>query len=402
MRILYIVGDPSINLADNAGYTRHITECVHAMEELGHDVRLLMSGGEKTSGQKATFRKVKKFIPSFASAMLKDATRIMYDVRFRDRIERTLQEYQPDFIYNRHALFHTAGMIAGKKLGIPTILEVNARIVSEAQRYFRVGLKAIANRSERVAFAAAGAIIVVSTQLRDELIKTGVPAKKVHVNPNGVNPEQFRPSIDCSSVEKKYRLDGRLVIGFVGSLATWLGVPNLLEAAYVICQKRPDVVFLVVGWGDEYEYLRKKIKEYQIEDKFLLVGAISHEEVPVYVAAMDIATAPYSRKEHTYNSSIKLFEYMAAGKAIIVSNLGQMGEVIDDGNTGLLVETGSVADLTEKLLFLIERPELRKEMGAKAREIVLENYTWQRNAERIIALYRELCAGNKVESTCLQ
>lgn len=390
MRILYVIGDPAIRLSNNVGHSRHVIECARALEQLGNEVCVLTSGGEGAGEQKKAFGKARRFTPPFIANILRDAAKLMYDGHFDGSIEKAIHTFEPALIYDRHSLFHRAGVRAGRKFGIPVILEVNACLVKEAERYVGIGLRLLAGKCETYALQESSAITVVSTQLRDELVELGIQAERITVNPNGVDPEQFNPRIDPTPVRRKYGLDGRSVIGFVGLLTSWLGISNLLESARVICDQRPDVTFLIAGSGDEYDLLRGKVREYGLGDRFILAGRVPHEEIPMYVNAMDIATAPYSCKEHTHGSSIKLFEYMAAGRAIVVSKLGQMGEVIDHGVTGMLVEVGNVQDLTEKLLYLLDRPDLRRELGVRAREAVLSEYTWHRNAERILSAYERV------------
>lgn len=393
MKILYIVGDPSISLYESGGHIRHIKSCVEALGKLGHEVRVLTSGGgEKSGEQRKAFGRLKRFMPSFASNVLKDVARLSYDRKFGDRIEREARDFQPDFIYNRHAIFHTAGVLSGKRIGIPTILEVNALIAQEADRYFGVGLKSLADKMEREAFDKSTAIMVVSAKLKDELVAYGVPADKVNVNPNGADPEKFSPSVDASAVRKKYGLEGKTVVGFLGSLVPWHGVPNLIEAARVICPKHPDVRFMIVGNWTETDPSVKKVSEYGLTDKIVFTGAVPLDEAPVHINAMDIATAPYADPTQVYGSSTKFYEYMASERAIIASRLGQMEDVVQDGVSGMLVKPGDTEDLTKALLHLVERPELRKEMGKRARQTMLENYTWKRNAERVEDTYHRVQA----------
>lgn len=390
---MYIVGDPSINLSESGGHIRHIKECVHALEQLGHEVRVLTSGGgEGSVDQKKAFASAKRLMPRFASKLLKEVALLTYDKRFVTRIRQNVMDFRPEFIYNRHALFHRSGVTCGKQLGIPVILEVNALITHEADKYFGIGLKSLASRYEREAFNLATVLVVVSAKLKDELIEYGVPGEKISVNPNGADPDKFKPSVDASAVRRKYALEGKTVVGFLGSLVPWHGVPNLVEAARVICPKYPDVRFMIVGNWTETDPSVRRAAEYGLTDKMVFTGAVPLDEAPVYINAMDIATAPYADPTQVYGSSTKFYEYMACERAIIASRLGQMADVIEDGVSGMLVKAGDTEDLTNKLLYLIERPELRKEMGARARQAMLENYTWKRNAERIIGLYQEIRA----------
>lgn len=391
MKILYVVGDPTMRLSDNTGYARHMRECINALESLGSEVQVLTSGDEKsTVAQKKAFGKAKQLMPAWASNIIKDVARITYDARFAGRIEAAVRQFSPDIIYDRHALFHRSGVRTGNRLGVPTILEVNAIIAQEADRYFGLGLKSLAMAYERDTVRMASAIMVVNARLTDELVKLGVPREKVHVNPNGADPDRFNPSVDASAVRAKYGLEGYTVIGFLGSMVPWHGVPNVIEAAKIICPRYPQVKFLIVGDWTRDRSAIEKVHEYGIEDRVVFAGAVPLDDAPYFINAMDIATAPYADPTQVYGSSTKFYEYMAAGRAIVASNVAQMGDVIEDGVTGLLVVPGDSNDLAEKLMYLLDNPDLRCEMGRRAREVAVANHTWRQNAERILQVCQQL------------
>lgn len=391
MRILYTVGDPEFSLSDSAGYTRHILQCVRALGELGHEVRILTSCSDEGVGQqKQAFGRIKRFMPSAVLAVAKDVRRLMYDSRFETEIEEAVKDFRPDVIYDRLALFHRSAVRTGNRLGIPVILEVNALIAREMNQYYRLGLSSLASRIEKEVYRQTTAIAVVSTQLKRDLVEYGISPDVIFVNPNGVDPHEFNPAVDALAVRQRFDLEGKQVIGFLGSLAPWHGVDKLLDAAQTVCQEKPDARFLIVGSGSQSEYLQQRTRQSGIEDKVVFAGAASHDEVPRYVNAMDIATAPYPHMDRFYFSPIKIFEYMSAERAIVASRLGQIGEVIEDGVTGMLFKAGNVRELADVLIRLLDQPHLRASLGSQARRTVLAKYTWLQNAERIVEAYHRL------------
>ena len=117
--------------------------------------------------------------------------------------------------------------------------------------------------------------------------------------------------------------------------------------------------------------------------------------MPDYLAAADVLIAPYKLKKGFekvgfYNSPVKLFEYMAMGKPIITSNIGQISEIIEHGETGLLIEPGNYKEFASGILKLVENPQLRDKLGFNARAEFERNYTWEMNAMKVIAVYEEL------------
>lgn len=112
-------------------------------------------------------------------------------------------------------------------------------------------------------------------------------------------------------------------------------------------------------------------------------GKVAHKDVPQYLAAMDVTVAPYPALDEFYYSPIKLFEYMAAGRAVVASRVGQVAEVLVDGDTGLLYEPGDRADLLHCLQKIRKDPALCGQLGKRA-SAACSDHTWIRNAEKVI------------------
>ena len=122
-------------------------------------------------------------------------------------------------------------------------------------------------------------------------------------------------------------------------------------------------------------------------------GAVAHERVPALLDACDILVSPHVPLDagaEFFGSPTKLFEYMAMGKGIVASRLGQIGEVLEHEETALLVDPGNVAQLTGAILRLTSSAELRHRVGAAARRTAVERYTWKHNAQRVLDAYHAL------------
>ncbi len=154
-------------------------------------------------------------------------------------------------------------------------------------------------------------------------------------------------------------------------------LPELLRA-------NPQLRFFFAG-GDQQDLgadLRMQLAGF--EDRVVFTGPFPFEQAPEYLAAMDIALSLVPDIRPFNNSLVKLFEYMAAGKAIICTAIGQQAELIDDGVNGLLVAPGDAMGLKAKVQTLIEQPALRRQLGDQARASLLANCTWTHNAQRIL------------------
>ena len=124
-----------------------------------------------------------------------------------------------------------------------------------------------------------------------------------------------------------------------------------------------------------------------------MLGAVEHDRVPPLLDACDVLVSPHVPLEDGspfFGSPTKLFEYMAMGKGIVASRLGQIGEVLENETNALLVEPGNVVELAGAIERLADSPELRERLGAAAREAAVERHTWKHNAQRVIDGYRDL------------
>ncbi len=231
------------------------------------------------------------------------------------------------------------------------------------------------------------AIVVVSNSLRDYLLRSGIPASKIHVVPNAANPRTFDPHIDGNSIRRKWGIDNKVVVGFVGGFSSWHGMDVLLAAASDIIKKVQNIHFLLVGEGKMRKPLEKFARDNCLSEYVTFTGNVLYEEVPNYVAAMDITVMPCS---NTYGSPIKVFEYMAMGKPVIAPKLGPVEEIIVHGREGLLINPEIKDELEETILCLCSDEALRNKMGMNGRRAILRHYTWVKNAERVVGIFSSL------------
>ena len=146
---------------------------------------------------------------------------------------------------------------------------------------------------------------------------------------------------------------------------------------------------MIVGNGREHSEISEFIEKNGLSERFTLTGGVSHLDIPWYIASMDLAIAPYSYKEPFHGSAMKIFEYMAMAKPVIASAQGQIKDLIQNGENGLLIEPDDASGLAQAILRLKRDKNMMIDMGLKARATV-ENYTWESNARKILAIYRQI------------
>ena len=330
--------------------------------------------------------------PSDDFSDFRELPALAFTDRFTNEAESSLVGKELALLYQRYSVGNFAGVKLARAHAVPLVLEYNGSEVWVGRNWGkRLKYEALTERIERLNLLAADVVVVVSRVLEQELHERGVEPEKILVNPNGVDPERYSPSSDGSQIRRRYGLDGKLVIGFIGTFGAWHGAEVLAEAFARLLAERPEMRarlrLLLVGDGPHMPRVREVLKALDATKETVLTGLVPQEEGPAHLAACDVLVAPHVPNPdgtRFFGSPTKLFEYMAMGKGIVASALEQIGEVLEHGRTAWLVRPADTAALREGLRALIDAPELRTELGRAARRQVAARYTWREHTRRII------------------
>ena len=365
------------------GSFSHTLGFLSGLQKIGHQC-CVVSSGDLPLDPSVPFYKVPY---SQLYRNLPEVLSIAYNRTLIPAASRIIERERPDFLYHRHSEFNYSSAVLASKFGLPLILECNGSEVWIKKHWGRVFFERILRRAEEIQFTVADAITVVSEVMKSDLIRLGVHEKKILVNPNGVDPDRFRPDINGTEIRTRYGLEGKIVAGFVGTFGAWHGVEVLARAIKPTVHKNKNVHFLIVGDGALRSEVERIIREDNVENSVTLTGSIFHEEIPGYLAACDMLLSPHVHNADGtpfFGSPTKLFEYMAMAKPVIACSVGQIGEVIRDGINGLVMRERDHNDLAEKILMLSTDTALCEKFGAAARNTVVRNYTWEQNARRVV------------------
>ncbi|MCK4401841.1 glycosyltransferase family 4 protein [bacterium] len=381
MKIAYLCEDIQIPIMGVKGASIHVREVVNALIKLNHEV-FVITTNKGTENHRNGQYAIHEVSPFTSKKLGSDLRMILTSRNFYKKANILFNNAKPDLIYERYELYGSAGMKLAQKFNIPFMLEVNAALLLGPKR--RLNFRPLARYVENNIFKSAGAIIITTDDLRDYVIRKGVGKNKVFEVPDGVDPEKFDPEISEISIRKKYKLEKKQVVGFVGSLSKRQGLPILLDAARKCKQQIPDIHFLIVGEGFEEPKLKNFVKNNNLESIVTFTGSVSHNDIPAYIAAMDITVLP---NMSIYSSPVKIFEYMAMGKATIAPAQGQMNRLFENGREILLIKPGDQEQLTNNIIKLFSDTALRKKLGSNARDKVSNSYTWNHNAKRVLEIY---------------
>jgi glycosyltransferase involved in cell wall biosynthesis len=331
----------------------------------------------------------------------------------------------PDFIYQRYALNDMSGVLLRERLGVPLVLEFNGSEVW-AQRYWgeRLRFEALAERIERASLRHADLVVVVSQPLVEQAVSLGAACERVLFYPNGIDPHAFDPARFGPDERRRARetlgvpTDADLLT-FVGTFGTWHGTDVLASAIRRLIDEerawleRHRLHFLYVGDGALGARVRSILGDGCGAPFVTLAGMRPQAETPATLAASDILLSPHvpnSDGTPFFGSPTKLFEYMAMAKPIVASDLDQIGWVLKGWRPGepppkagaagrtraaVLVDPGSVDSLIAGIRRAVEMPrEEREALGAEARRLVVESFTWDRNVAAVLERLSALAAGH--------
>ena len=388
-RIVYLRSTPGPG-TQAGGAASHIKGVVDGLTSLGAEVEIISN--DAIAGLDTSKHRFTTIPPETAGA-----TRALFDIHnnlvFTREAVPLIERSQPDFIYQRYARFSWAGVVAASRTRRPLFLEYNGSEVWVGRHWDHVGSLDLLERYERLNLRAAARIFVVSDVERKNLEARGVPTAKIVVNPNGVDAALFRPGIDGAEVRRELAIDdSEVVAGFVGTFGPWHGVVQFAEAIKLVSSNVP-VRFVLVGSGSLHGEVEQVLEAEIASRRVIFTGTVPHERVPDLLDACDILVSPHiplADGSDFFGSPTKIFEYMAMGKGIVASRLGQIGEVLADGETALLVEPGNVPELANAIVKLVDSRDLRARLGARARDVAVQNHTWRRNAERVLQAYDDL------------
>lgn len=356
----------------------HITAIVDSFRALGHVVEVVGPSARdlNTAGSNAgMLAKIKNRMPG----LLFEAAQVFYNIVVFFRLWRWVAKVKPDFIYERYALYSFAGVLLSKVLNIPLILEVNTPYAHAWAKYYKVYFPKLAEAVEKWMINNALTVFTVTEAQKAFLAGLGINPSHISVCHNAINPTDFEDVLD--RCEEFGFAEHEIIVGFVGTMNRWQGIPIFKDVIPEILKTYSDVKFLLVGDGEFREDLETFLEHEGLANRVVFTGRVAHSEVPSLLALINIAVLPNS---NDYGSPMKVFEYAAVGAAMVVPSVGPVKEVLVENETALFISPGSAGELRDCIKRLIEDEKLREYIGGNAKRYVLENHTWLENARKII------------------
>lgn len=313
------------------------------------------------------------------------------------RLAQIIPVIRPDVLHaHSPCLNAVAALRAGKKFGIPVVYEVRAFWEDAAVDHGtskEFGLRYRATRAvETYALRHADAITTICEGLRKDIVARGIPAHKVTVIPNAVDIDKFSTGGGADlALKSALGLQGKRLIGFIGSFYAYEGLDILLRAFPLMLARSPDLRVLLVGGGPQDAQLRRLATDLQIADKVVFTGRVPHEHVHQYYDLLDVLVYPrLSMRLTELVTPLKPLEAMAQGRLLAASDVGGHLELIEDGKTGVLFRAGDPQSLADKVGALLDGEQRWPALRDAGRHFVETERNWKASVARYKGVYGPL------------
>ncbi len=289
------------------------------------------------------------------------------------------------FVWQRHELFHTAGVDLARELGVPSVLFVPATHVWEADEWGtrRPGWRGLAERAGEAPALRAADVVACGTELvAEQARRIGARPESILITPTGVDLDVFALGLEeeatRTQVRERLGLRGRFVVGWVGSFRPFHALDQAITAVAGI----DDATLLLIGDGPERARIEDLARAQGVSTVF--TGTVAHPDLPEHLAAMDVALV-LGRRDRTFHySPLKLAEYLAAGRAVVAPDVPQIAARLVDDVDACLMPPGDAVALGRVLRRLRDEPETRARLAAAARVAAEARFSWDNVIRRIL------------------
>jgi glycosyltransferase involved in cell wall biosynthesis len=303
------------------------------------------------------------------------------------------------------------GLAVAHKSGIPLVADLHETQVEAAKRDLSLakvvwGMKRKLLRYsdrvllpvwrwrklERFCIQRSDRVVTVVDEAKNYYVKAhGVPPSKIVVVMNVEDLEVFSKAEIDKRICDSYR--GNFIISYIGYFQHHRGLNTLITALPIILKTVPNAMLVLVGGRGEKDYeegLKRLCKELKVEDRVVFTGWVDFRLVPSYVAASDVGVVPHNVSGHT-NTTIphKLFQYMAMGKPVVVTDAKPLKRIVEEAKCGIAVPSGDHTRMAEAIIKLHDDKEYAEKMGLNGRRAAERKYNFANQASKLCQVYGE-------------
>jgi PEP-CTERM/exosortase A-associated glycosyltransferase len=320
--------------------------------------------------------------------------REMSVVRLLRRRILQILDRQPFDVIHAHspALCGLAASQAARARNLPFVYEIRAfwedAAVDQDKTKVWSPRYQVSRQLEGYVARRADAVVGIAKHILQDMQERGIDGDKLFHVPNGVNAGRFGALPRDTQLAAQLGLNEKPVLGFIGSLYRYEGIAWMLRAAANLIREGVSFQILVVGQGEELKDVQAAIQELGMQDRFKAVGQVPHDQVQRYYSLMDVMVYPRRSIRLTeLTTPLKPLEAMAQGKAVLASDVGGIRELVEPQIPCFLFKADDAEDFCAKAKELISDSHLRRELGEKGRQMVLQEKDWNILAQRYKQVY---------------
>jgi len=309
---------------------------------------------------------------------------MFFNPRWIVHISRIVRQNDVGLIIVRDLPLVVAAWIAARKMGIPIIYDMAENYPAMWQNFpSTVKRPAIASVLERVAVRLVDHVFVVVEESKQRLLRKGIEKEKVSVVSN--TPEIGVFGAGERTIQACRARNDQVYLLYVGYLTHIRGIDVVIRALPIIRRKYKGVKLVVVGDGAELGNLKRLAMKTGEDANVEFRGWVDFKDVPELMIGCDVGVIPHVVSDHT-NTTIpnKLFDFMASGKPVIVSNALPMKRIVEEADCGVVFKSGNAEDFAIRTMEVLKDERARASMGERGREAVESVYNWGRDEERLL------------------
>lgn len=400
MKVLHIF-DHSIPL--HSGYTFRSRAILREQRKLGFTTCHVTSS--KQGETEASVENIdglqfyRSDLPKGLSAKFPILDQMSVVTTLKKRLREVIKLENPDVLHaHSPALNGLAAIQIGKEMGIPVVYEIRAfwedaavdhGTCQEGDLRYR-----LTQKLENYVIKHANHVTTICDGLKNDLVKRGVSETKITQIPNAVDFESFSgndvPQPVQDELRKKLSLEGKYVLGFLGSFYAYEGLDLLLDTLPKLIKEDPTIHLLLVGGGPQEHNLKEQVQRLELEHHVTFTGRIPHQQIKEYYSLVDLLVFPRKSMRLTeLVTPLKPLEAMAQHKLVLASNVGGHKELIEHNKTGFLFEADSLNSLCQTVID-IKNNANKNDITANGFEFVKNVRNWKNSVSNYQNIYKSL------------
>jgi glycosyltransferase involved in cell wall biosynthesis len=321
----------------------------------------------------------------------------LFSILIKNKIRQFIERVKPDALHIHDMPLAETVFKANRKYKLPVTLDLHEdrpeimKLYPHLQKFpgnILISPKEWA-RKQIDFMKMANSVILVTEEANEKYSNLHAElSDKIIVVPNTINPEIFYKYSISKDLINRFSKD--MIILYVGDTGLRRGTDTAIKAMPSVIEKFPTAKLVLVGKNSEDDSLRKLVDQLQIGENVIFEGWQNVTLFPSYIKASNVCISPLKRNPHhdtTYAN--KIFQYMAMGKALVVSDCPAQQNVIENENCGLVHQAENETDLAKKLIQVLSNTETANQMGLNGKKAVDEKWNWHKTSLALITLYNQ-------------